>query len=108
MYTLVLVLLVVATRCFTGSVTVAVKSFRSFTEEEIEADVMTNFTHPNFPLLTGACTLSKPYLLVTSSYNISDKPYTVSCFLQSKSMNLSVNIWVHRDQTACSSNSISS
>ena len=76
---------------------VAVKAFHSATEEEVkkEARVMSNLKHPNFPLLLGICTQSKPYLLdVTSYYNISDQPCTLSSLLKSKSLSLWVHVWL--------------
>ena len=81
---------------FYTDVPVAAKAFHSATEEEVkrEARVMSNLKHPNFPLLLGICTLSKPYLLVTSYCNISDQPCMVSSLLKSKSLRLSVHVWL--------------
>ena len=83
-------------KMFYKGVPVAVKAFHSTTEEEVkrEARIMSKLKHPNFPLLLGICTLSKPYLLVTSYYNISDQPCTVSSLLKSKSLSLSVHVWL--------------
>ena len=81
---------------FFKGVPVAVKAFHSATEEEVkrEARIISKLKNPNFPLLLGICTLSKPYLLVTSYYNISDQPCTVSSLLKSKSLSLSVHVWL--------------
>ncbi|XP_068750256.1 probable serine/threonine-protein kinase DDB_G0271682 [Montipora capricornis] len=83
-------------KMFYRGVPVAVKTFHSSTAEEVkrEARVISNLKHPNFPLLLGICTLSKPYLLVTSYYNISDRPYTLSSLLKSKSLSLSEHVWL--------------
>lgn len=64
-------------KMFYREIPVAVKTFYSATADKVkkEARVMFNLKHLNFPLLLGVCTVSKPYLLVSSFYNVSDKPY---------------------------------
>ena len=75
-------------KMFYRGVTVAMRAFHSATEEEVkrEARVMSNLKHPIFPLLQRICTLSTPYVLLTSYYNISDQPCMVSSLLKSKSL----------------------
>ena len=55
---------------------------------------MFKLKHLNFPLLLGVCTLSKPYLLVSSFYNVSDKPYTMYSVLQSSNLSLAKDTWL--------------
>lgn len=55
---------------------------------------MFNLKHLNFPLLPGVCTVSKPYLLVSSFYNVSDKPYTMYSVLQSSNLSLALDTWI--------------
>lgn len=55
---------------------------------------MSHLKHFNFPLLLGICTVSKPYLLVSSFYNISDRPYTMHSLLQNTNWGLSLDIWL--------------
>ena len=38
--------------------------------------------------------MSKPYLLVSSFYNISDKPYTMYSVLQSRNLSLASDTWL--------------
>lgn len=61
---------------FYRGIPVAVKTFYSAKVGEVkkEAKVMSHLRHFNFPLLLGICTASKPYLLVSYFYNVSDRP----------------------------------
>jgi len=63
-------------KMFYRGIPVVVKTFYSSTADEVKkgARVMFKLKHFNFPLLLGVCTVSKPYLLVSSFYNVSDKP----------------------------------
>ena len=83
-------------KMFYRGIPVAVKTFYSATADEVkkEARVMFKLKHLNFPLLLGVCTLSKPYLLVSSFYNVSDKPYTMYSVLQSSNLSLAKDTWL--------------
>ena len=80
---------------FYRGIPVAVQPFYSATAEEVkkEARVIFNLKHSNFPLLLGVCTVSKPHLLVSIFYNVSDNPYPMSLLLQSSKLSLSLYVW---------------
>ena len=83
-------------KMFYRGIPVAVKTFYSATADEVkkEARVMFNLKHLNFPLLLGVCTVSKPYLLVSSFYNVSDKSYTMYSVLKSSNLSLALDSWI--------------
>ena len=83
-------------KMFYRGIPAAVKTFYSATVREVkkEAKVMSHSKHFNFPLLLGICTASKPYLLVSSFYNVSDRPYTMHSLLQNTNWGLSLDIWL--------------
>ena len=103
-FILVLVHLDAATtwKMFYRGIPVAVKTFYSATADEVkkEVRVMFNLKHLNFPLLLGVCTVSKPYLLVSSFYNVSDKSYTMYSVLKSSNLSLAmVAHYSHKKRT---------
>lgn len=65
-----------------------------------EANILSQFTHPNLPYLFGV-NIDEPRSIITSFHGVNDQPVTLQCVLSSKTNEITID-WIDLlRQTAC-------